>query len=591
MLGDSNVVFREGKWWLYFKSRRADETHKDTRIGVAVADTITGPYRKHSGNPLFAGHAFSALAASRWRGSLVRRGVSPDQVVSRWPDLSGCGHDAQSVHGIVHARVGQATRIICTASTGGWRSTPRTARVGCAASIALASTVQASPTTAVASTGPTVKWWASSENLEARLTPQSELRFRPGPVSGKDVIEVDDTTTYQSVLGLGSSFEHSTCYNLSLLPAEERERVIESLVHPERGIGMNLMRICIGTSDFAPGPFYTYDDMPDGQEDPKLERFSIERDREYVLPVLKAAQKLNPRLRFFASPWTPPPWMKTNGRYGSGSLRRECYPYFAEYLAKFIEAYRREGIEIEALTVQNEPEFGPEPYPSCLWTAEQQRDFIRDHLGPLFRARQIKTSIWAFDHNFNNPGFPATILRDPQAAQYVDGSAFHLYEGKPAAMSTLHGEFPDKPIYFTEGSVYGAAGAAEIISYFRNWSRSYNAWVTMIDHRGKPNVSGFHDCDPTIIVLNRDSLQPDYRADYYIYGQFMKFIQPGAVRIASSGSAHLPPNVAFKNPDGSLILVAANPQSKPRELSLAWSGKTLTMTLAAKSVVTLTWRR
>ena len=113
----------------------------------------------------------------------------------------------------------------------------------------------------------------------------------------------------------------------------------------------------------------------------------------------------------------------------------------------------------------------------------------------------------------------------------------------------------------------------------------------MIDHRGNPNVSGFHDCDPTIIVLNRDSLQPDYREDYYIYGQFMKFIQPGAVRIASSGSAHLPPNVAFENPDGSLVLVAANPQSKPCELSIAWSGRSLTMTLAAKSVVTLTWRR
>jgi glucosylceramidase len=283
--------------------------------------------------------------------------------------------------------------------------------------------------------------------------------------------------------------------------------------------------------------------------------------------------------------------MKTNGRYGGGSLRRECYPYFADYLARFIQAYRREGIKIDALTVQNEPEFGPEPYPSCLWTAEQQRDFIRDHLGPLFRTRQIKTSIWVFDHNFNNPSFPATILRDPQAAQYVDGSAFHLYEGKPAAMSTLHREFPEKPIYFTEGSVYGAKGAAEIISYFRNWSRSYNAWVTMIDHRGKPNVSGFHDCDPTIIVLNRDSLQPNYRADYYIYGQFMKFIQPGAVRIASSGSSRLPPNIAFNNPDGSLVLVAANPQFKQRELSIAWRGKTLTTTLAAKSVVTLTWRR
>lgn len=443
-----------------------------------------------------------------------------------------------------------------------------------------------------AATGsPAVQWWTSSEDLQTRLTPQLELRFRPGRPSRKDVIQVDDTTSYQTVLGLGSSLEHSTCYNLNLLPADQRERVLESLVHPEKGIGMNLMRICIGTSDFAPGPFYTYNDMPAGQEDPRLEKFSIDRDREYVLPVIQTAQRLNPQLRFFASPWTPPPWMKTNGRYGGGALRPECYPYFAEYLVRFIEAYRREGVEIYALTVQNEPEFGPAAYPSCLWTAKQQRDFIRDHLGPLFRARRIQTRIWVFDHNFNNPDFPATILRDPQAAQFVDGSAFHLYEGRPVAISKLHRQFPDKSLYFTEGSVYGVKGAAEIISYFRNWSRSYNAWVTLIDHLGKPNVSGFHDCDPTIIVLNRNTLQLEYRADYYLYGQFMKFIAPGAARVATTESAGRSPNVAFSNPDGSLVLVVANPRTKPRELTVAWAQQVFTAELTPNSVATFRWVR
>lgn len=444
---------------------------------------------------------------------------------------------------------------------------------------------------AAPSQGAVVQWWSSSEDLQHRLSPQPELRFRPVRASSKRAIRVDDSTTFQSVLGLGSSLEHSTCYNLHLLPADQRERVLESLVHPERGMGMTLMRICIGTSDFAPGPFYTYDDLPAGHEDPQLDRFSIERDREYVLPVIQAAQRLNPQLRFFASPWTPPPWMKTNGRYGGGSLRAECYPYYAEYLVRFIEAYRREGIEVHALTLQNEPEFGPEPYPSCVWTAKQQRDFIRDHLGPLFRARGIKTLIWTFDHNFNHLGFPATILRDPQAAQFVDGSAFHLYEGKPEAMSKLHREFPDKAVYFTEGSVYGAKGATEIISYFRNGSRSYNAWVTLIDHRGKPNVSGFHDCDPTIVVINRDTLQLEYRADYYIYGQFMKFITPGAVRIASSEASGLPSNVAFKSPDGSLVLLVANAESKPCEVSVVWDGSVFASTLRAKSVATFRWTR
>jgi len=195
-----------------------------------------------------------------------------------------------------------------------------------------------------------------------------------------------------------------------------------------------------------------------------------------------------------------------------------------------------------------------------------------------------------FDHNFNNPGFPATILRDPQAAQFVGGSAFHLYEGRPEAMSQLHRQFPDKPIYFTEGSVFGVQGAAEIISYFRNWAGSYNAWVTMIDHQGKPNVSGFHDCSPTIIVLNRDTLATEYRADYYLYGQFMKFIQPGAVRIATTNPRKAPANVAFRNPDGSIVLVAANPESTRRPLSLSSRGEILTTTLPPKSVATLQWR-
>lgn len=441
-----------------------------------------------------------------------------------------------------------------------------------------------------ATPGPVVEWWTSSEDLQTRMTPQPELRFGKGRTAGTGFIEIDDAATHQGVYGLGSSFEHSTCYNLSLLPADRRERVIESLVHPERGIGMNLMRLCIGTSDFAPGPFYTYHDLPPGEQDPGLERFSIERDREYILPVLKTAQRLNPGLRFFASPWTPPPWMKTNGRYGGGSLRPQCYPQFAEYLARFIEAYRREGIEIQAITVQNEPEFGPEPYPSCLWTATQQRDFIRDHLGPLFEARQIRTWIWAFDHNFNNPGFPATILRDPAAARYVEGSAFHLYEGRPQAMAKLRREFPSKSVYFTEGSVYGAKGAGEIISYFRNGSRSYNAWVTMIDHQGRPNVSGFHDCDPTIIVLQRETLEIEYRADYYIYGQFMKFVAPGAVRIGSSMPAKAPANVAFRNPDGSRVLVVAHPGSGPREITVTWNGGTWSATLAPKSVATFRWK-
>ena len=436
---------------------------------------------------------------------------------------------------------------------------------------------------------PAVEWWSSSEGGTDRLAAQTNIDFGSASRPIGAALRIDDSITFQSILGIGSSLEHSTCHNLGLLPPDRRDRVIESLVHPTRGIGMSLMRICIGTSDFAPGPFYTYNDLPPGETDAQLRQFSIENDRDTVLPVLKAALRHCNDLRFFASPWSPPAWMKTNGRIGGGELKSQHYPHFAEYLARFVEAYRTEGIEIQALTVQNEPEFAPEAYPTCRWSAAQQRDFIRDHLGPLFQRRNLPTRIWAYDHNFNHPGYPATMLSDPEAARFIDGTAFHLYEGQPSAMARLQRRFPDKHLYFTEGSTYGAVGAAEIIEYFRNGSRSYNAWVTLIDHQGQPNVSGFHDCDPTAIVLNSTTLELDYRFDFFMYGHFSKFVRPGALRIQSTSSRSLPRNVAFRNIDGSLVLIAANPDSRPRNFSVFWRQWTFSTTLNPKSLVTFRW--
>lgn len=434
----------------------------------------------------------------------------------------------------------------------------------------------------------TVQWWSSTEDQTQALSARPELALRARGPSLRTTVRVDDETTYQTILGLGSSLEHSTCYNLSLLPPERREQALASLVHPERGIGMSLMRICIGTPDFTASPWYTYNDLPPGGQDPELKRFSIAPDREYVLPILKAARRINPQLKFFASPWSPPAWMKTNQRLGGGQIDPAHFPHFAEYLARFVEAYRDEGLDLHALTIQNEPEYNPDTYPTCRWTAVQQRDFIRDHLGPLFHARGLSTLIWVYDHNFNHPGFPATILRDPRAAQYVDGTAFHHYEGRPSAMSTLREKFPAKHVYFTEGSTFGTRGATQIVAYLRHGARSYNAWVTVIDHRGKPNP-GPHDCSPTSIVLNRDTLALDYRFDYAMYGHFTKFVRPGAVRLASTESPQAPPNVAFRNPDGAFVLVAVNPEPRARDLSVSWRELGFQVPLAPRSVATFRW--
>ncbi|MCP4258676.1 MAG: hypothetical protein GY774_14415 [Planctomycetes bacterium] len=435
---------------------------------------------------------------------------------------------------------------------------------------------------------PVVQRWVSSQDLKKKMSSEIDGIFTPVRSTSKSAIIVDDKIKFQTIIGLGSSLEHSTCYNISLLPPERQVKLLESIVDVNKGIGMNLMRICFGTADFTASPWYSYDDSPNNQPDPELKHFSIEKDRKYVLPILKLALKINPDLKFFASPWSPPAWMKTNRSMCGGRINPKYYAPFAEYLARSVEAYQAEGIDIIAITIQNEPEYYPDTYPTCGWSAQQQRDFIRDHLGPIFEKHNLTTKIWCYDHNFNHPNYPATILKDPQATKYIDGTGFHLYEGKPSAMTWLHKRFPDKHVYFTEGSTFDIPGAVEIVSYFRNWARCYNAWVTVIDHEQQPNP-GPHDCSPTCIVLNSKTLELDYRFDYYMYGHFMKYIKRGAVRIESTPSKTLP-NVAFKNPEGSIIFIAVNPKKKKQKFTISWAARALKTELDPESIATFIWQ-
>jgi glucosylceramidase len=436
-----------------------------------------------------------------------------------------------------------------------------------------------------------VSWWLSSEDGAHALTPQAALAW--GEAAPADLppeairISVDTGRRYQSILGLGASFEHATCENLARLSAGDRDEVIRRLVHPEDGIGMNLMRVCIGTSDFTGQPWYSYNDLPEGETDPELKRFSIEQDRGIILPVLKKALALNPDLLYFASPWSPPGWMKTTGTMLGGKLKPEYYGVYAQYLVKFIQAYAAEGIPIHALTPQNEPGFPNPAYPTCLYTGAMQRDFIRDHLGPALRGAGLPTRIWCWDHNWNNLAFPRTILSDPAAAAFVEGTAFHFYEGKVEAMSALRDEFPDKDIFFTEGSAFRTHGALMIINILRNWARSYNAWVVLLDEHRKPN-NGPHSASATCIELKDDG-RVEYRFDYYMYGQFMKFIPRGAVRVESGPQSGRVGHVAFLTPKGGGVLVAANAEREARTLAVELAGHGFQAVLPARSVATFQW--
>jgi glucosylceramidase len=449
-----------------------------------------------------------------------------------------------------------------------------------------------------------VSVWLSSSDLTHRFSQLEASTVetydtRRNDVDDAPVVRVDNEKTHQTILGLGSSLEHTTCYNLSRLPDPVKRETIRNLVHPSTGIGMNLMRICIGTPDFTGEPWYSYCDTPD----PDLTDFSIENDLDYVIPVLNIALEENPELRFYASPWSPPGWMTTTGDMIGGRLKREYYSAYARYFVRFVEAYHDEGIPIYAITVQNEPgvdrskETDPKwKYPSCRWRAEEERDFIRDHLGPALAEAGLETRIWTYDHNFNlkptvdgdDPGidYPTVVLRDSAAARFVDGVAFHGYAGTPRGMATFADRFPGMPIYFTEGSTFGTRGALKIIDYFNHGASSYNAWVTMIDERGGPNNGPF-EASRTCITLDSTGPTVQYHFDYYMYGHFMKFIQRGAKRLGTSSQSGARSAAAFRNPDGSIVAMVVNPAKRKQPIRVETTSSGAAFSLEPDAIATV----
>ncbi|MBN2152503.1 MAG: hypothetical protein JW839_13710 [Candidatus Lokiarchaeota archaeon] len=461
------------------------------------------------------------------------------------------------------------------------------------------------------------------------LERMASLEFEPGDrPAGRPTLEVrvDDKMAFQDVLGIGYSFEHTSCYNLMHLAPDKRRAVMALLVDPARGAGMNLWRLCIGTPDFT-YEFYSYNDMPAGDVDPELKCFSIEKDREYVIPVTKLAKEINPDILFFSSPWSPPGWMKlpeakfrkgkveVEGGKGmcSGRLNPAYYGAYAEYLVGYLQAYKDEGIDIHAITVQNEPHHNWYLMPTCWWDAENERDFIKHHLGPKIENAGLSTRIWCFDHNwgFLKPyNYPYKVLRDAEAARHVDGIAFHPYEQSlltPGVLSKIHASIPTKSLHVTEGSIPFLFGASLIATYFKNWCKSYTGWVPFIDTAGNPNLGPFktkrtilQPIAPGIDVDIEDPIPEEHafplpgilaRFEYYIISHFSKFIRRGAIRVSSTGrTPFLTSEVSFKNPDGSIVSVVVNRRHKPVSVGLSWGECHASVVLPRQSIATFRWQ-
>lgn len=457
-----------------------------------------------------------------------------------------------------------------------------------------------------------VRWFTTSRNLDYKLSERDPVQFSPidsvtSNATGKTIF-FDENKRFQTIFGIGSSLESSTCYNLMRMTEADRSDTLKKLLDPVDGIGMSLMRITVATSDFCPLPFYSYDDAASPDED--LSGFSIEKDEEFILPVLRDVARTYTAgpdgLRFFASTWSPPAWMKTSNTLQGGRYNTAYFPQYALYLLKFINAYKDEGIEITGLTPQNEPLQNEDTYPTTLLLPEEEAEFIRDHLGPLLHdpSSNCSTAIWCFDHNFNTLFYPETVLKDSQANKYVSGTAFHNYGGKATAMSELHDEYPDKNIFFSEGSAFGVRGAAQIVEILRNWATTYNAWVTILDSDLEPNAGPFKP-SPTMIELDSVTLKPTFRFEYYMYGQFSKFIRRGAVRIettsasepaASKGDrdesdqiAHVGFVDSLNNGNQKRTLVLVNEAQEDVLVAVQWLGMEVTASLPPASVNTFVW--
>ncbi len=416
----------------------------------------------------------------------------------------------------------------------------------------------------------------------------------------------------QDVLGFGAAFTDAACHTFHRMAPAARAALFRELYDPAE-MAFNVGRACVGSSDYSTA-VYSYDEGP--TPDPELARFSIARDRQWILPMLREVRAANPDLYLLASPWSPPAWMKDNGSMLGGTIRRRYLGAYANYLTKFVQAYDAEGVRVHALTTQNELDTDQDGgMPACTWPQEAEVQFVGQHLGPALQRAGLPTKIWLIDHNYNLWGRALSEFEDDAVRRYADGVAWHGYVGNPASMTRVHDAYPDKHAYWTEGgpdvtspryATDWSSWAGQFTDILRNWSRCIIAWNYALDEHGKPNVGPFA-CGGLVTVDSRT--QAVTRSGmYWAFAHFSRHVRRGARVFESAGGtapgqAGTPPeapgggarptadfgHVAFENPGGSRVLVLANLAARARATRVVLGGSAVDVALPADSVTTLAW--
>jgi glucosylceramidase len=473
---------------------------------------------------------------------------------------------------------------------------------------------------AVCAGGQSVQVYQTTPDLLESLAQLDTLHFerKAAPGAILPVITVDESQKFQTIDGFGASLTDAAAWLFAKkLTPTQTDATFRMLFSRKDGIGIDFLRQPAGSSDLAV-TFYSFDDLcqqtdqacttPAGENDYNLDHFSLKHDEDFILPQLKKALEINPEILVMLTPWSPPGWMKTSGSMlGSNpdtkqpsSLRPEAYAAFANYLVKTIQGYQAAGVPIYALSVQNEPLYAPPTYSGMQMLASEQAAFFGEALGPALAAAHLKTKVMAYDHNWDRPDYPETVLKDPKAGTLAAGTAWHHYAGDPAVMTKIHDEFPQKDEWVTEssggtwqiGSVLGEE-AAELIAVMRNWAKSYVLWALATDQNHGPHVGGCDTCRGLVTIDDsfpgtaRVKMEPDY----YVLGQASKFVAQGAVRIASDEPAGTQlKDVAFRNPNGSVVLYALNAGKDGQTVRIVFHGKSVVTMIPHGSVATFVWK-
>ena len=438
-----------------------------------------------------------------------------------------------------------------------------------------------------------VACWLTSPGTSTYLKKQNIALNFTDASNSYPTINVDSTSKYQTMDGFGFAMTGGSAYLINRLASNTRSDLIRELFSADStAIGISYLRVSIGASDLNSYVF-SYNDISTSSTDTTLQYFDIKPDTYDLIPVLKSVIAINPKIKILGSPWSAPAWMKTNKSTKGGSLKPEYFGVYARYFVKYIQAMKDQGITIDAITVQNEP-LNPDNNPSMYMSAEDQALFVKNYLGPEFAKANITTKIILYDHNCDVYTYPITILNDPDARKYSDGSAFHLYGGDISALTTVHNAYPDKNVYFTEQWVGASGNFQENLSWHiknliigapRNWSKNVLEWNLASDPEYNPHtVGGCTTCMGGLTIGSSITRN----VSYYIIAHASKFVPMGSVRIDSNLSTNLP-NVAFLTPSGKKVLIVLNESTLTQTFNIKFKGKAVTHNLASGSVASYVW--